>query len=43
MMKNDSPDYLMETRLRELNPDLHRRFTDTVVTIQSVLFRFQKL
>ena len=35
--------YLMEKRLRECDPGLHRRFTDTVITMQNALFRFRRL
>ena len=36
-------DYLLEKRLWELNPDLHKRFTDTVTVLSNMLGRFQLL
>ena len=30
-------DFAMERRLRELNPALHRRFTDAVFSLQHIL------
>ena len=36
-------DFLMEKRLRELDPALHRRFTDTVFALQHTLSHFRRL
>lgn len=36
-------DFLMERRLRELDPELHRRFTDTVFALQHTLSYFRRL
>ena len=33
-------DFLMERRLQELDPQLHRQFTDTVFTLQRILSNF---
>ena len=38
-----STEYLLEARLRQLSPDLHQRFTDTVFALQHTLFRFRQL
>ncbi len=32
----------MEMRLKELDPSLHKRFTDTVVTTHNMLFRYKR-
>lgn len=34
-------DFALERRLRELNPDLHTRFTDTVLAIRHILDNYQ--
>lgn len=34
MSETENHDYAMERRLRELNPELHRRFTDAVFALQ---------
>ena len=34
-------DFLLEKRLKELDPDLHQRFTDTVFVLQGMLIRFK--
>ena len=39
-MSNEKYDYLMEKRLRELNPQLHRQFTDSVFALQRMLSNF---
>lgn len=36
-------DFLMEKRLRDLDPLLHRRFTDTVFALQHTLSHFRRL
>ncbi len=36
----DQHDYLMERRLRELDPQLHQRFTGTVFALQSILSKY---
>ena len=41
-MKNID-EFSMEKRLRELDPSLHRRFTDTVAVIQRMLQKYQRL
>ena len=43
MANTNVSDFLLENRLRKLNPELHQRFTDTVVSIRKILFRFRKL
>ena len=40
---NRSVDYGLERRLKELDPGLHARFTDTVFAMQHALFRYQLL
>ncbi|MDO5486719.1 MAG: hypothetical protein Q4F51_10410 [Sarcina sp.] len=35
--------YILEYRLRDLDQDLHRRFTDTVFAMQNTLFHFKRL
>lgn len=41
-MQNDgNHDYAMERRLRELNPDLHKRFTDAVFALQFNLSNYK--
>ena len=42
-MNKDTRDYMMENRLRKLDPELHRRFTDTVFGLQDTLFHFRAL
>ena len=42
-MAQDRREYLLEGRLRELNPSLHQRFADTVFAMQHTLFRYQQL
>ena len=34
-------DFMLESRLKKLDPDLHMRFTDTVIAVMKILFRFQ--
>ena len=34
-------DYLLERRLKELDPELHMRFTDTVFALQQILSNYQ--
>ena len=34
-------DYLLERRLKELNPELHARFSDTVFALQQILSNYQ--
>lgn len=36
-------DFIMEKRLRELDPELHRRFTDTVFVMHNTLAKFKRL
>ena len=36
-------DYMLEKRLMMLDPELHRRFQDTVFAMQNILFRFRQL
>ena len=36
-------DFALEMRLRELNPDLHKRFTDTVFALQFILSNYKLL
>ena len=36
-------DYLMEKRLKELNPELHKRFTDAVFGLQNILTNYRNL
>ena len=43
MANTNVSDFLLENRLRKLNPELHQRFADTVVSIRKTLFRFRKL
>ncbi|MDO5133423.1 MAG: hypothetical protein Q4D81_10655 [Eubacteriales bacterium] len=40
-MGNVNSDFAMERRLRELSPDLHRRFTDAVFALQYTLSRYK--
>ena len=42
-MDRDTYDYLLENRLKMLDPGLHSRFSDTVFAMQNTLFRFQLL
>ena len=39
-MSEQKHDYIMERRLRELNPQLHRQFTDSVFALQRMLSNF---
>ncbi|MBR4165575.1 MAG: hypothetical protein IKR43_05005, partial [Lachnospiraceae bacterium] len=39
--KETGLEFVMERRLRELNPGLHRRFTDTVFALQHMLSHYQ--
>ena len=39
----DNHDFFLERRLRDLNPSLHRRFTDAVFGLQHVLSNYQLL
>lgn len=39
----ESFDYLMERTLKALDQDLHRRFKDTVFTVQNLLSRYKKI
>ena len=41
LMNNVSQDFMLESRLKELDPDLHRRFSDTVIAVMQILTRFQ--
>ena len=41
--KSSGNDFLLEYRLRELNPDLHKRFRDTVFAMQYTLSQFTRL
>ena len=34
-------DFALERRLRELSPDLHKRFTDTVFALQFILSNYK--
>ena len=43
MANTNVSDFLLENRLRKLNPELHQRFADTVVSLRKTLFRFRKL
>ena len=36
-------EYAIEARLRQLDPDLHRRFTDTVFMLERASFKYQRL
>jgi hypothetical protein len=36
-------DFIMEKRLKELDPELHRRFTDTVFVMHNTLAKFKRL
>ena len=40
---NDKTEFLLEKRLRLLNPELHKRFTDTVFIAQHMLSGFKRL
>lgn len=42
-MSLDLYDYAMERRLREMDPALHRRFTDAVFALQHILSNYQLL
>jgi hypothetical protein len=42
-MSGSGVEYMLENRLRQTNPDLHRRFTDTVFAMQHTLFRYLQL
>ena len=37
----ESTDYLLETKLKEDDPELHKRFKDTVFVVQSILNRYK--
>ena len=39
----DNSDFAMERRLQELDPNLHRRFTDAVFALQHILSNYQLL
>ncbi|MBR0397597.1 MAG: hypothetical protein IJI10_04920 [Eubacterium sp.] len=43
MSENQKYDYALERRLLELSPELHRRFTNTVVALQHILSGYQRL
>jgi hypothetical protein len=40
-MGKENQDYLMEQSLRRLDPELHRRFSDMVLAVQGLLYRFR--
>lgn len=42
-MKLYEHDFLMEKRLRDLDPELHRRFTDAIFALQRTLSHFRRL
>lgn len=43
MMENESFEFGMERRLKELDSDLHSRFRDTVFAMQHALTHYQRL
>ena len=43
LLLNERTDYLLEKRLRELDPDLHRRFKDTVLVSRYMLSNYKQL
>lgn len=43
LIEQEKTDFLLEKKLRELDPDLHRRFRDTVFATQKILTRYQLL
>lgn len=43
LTKDMKTDYLLERTLAKLDPDLHRRFSDTVFVIQKILSRYRVL
>jgi Na+-driven multidrug efflux pump/anti-sigma regulatory factor (Ser/Thr protein kinase) len=43
IMKDETDDFLLEKRLKELSPDLHTRFKDTVFGVQKILSRYRLL
>ena len=43
MQKEQEHDFAMERRLRELDPELHRRFTDAVFGLQHTLSNYKLL
>ena len=43
MSGNKNHDFAMERRLRELNPELHRRFTNAVIALQYNLSHYKRL
>ncbi len=43
LLKNEAADYLLEKRLKELSPELHANFKNTVFAIQKVLSRYRLL
>lgn len=43
MSENRNFDFAMERRLRELNPELHRRFADAVLALQYNLSHYKRL
>ena len=42
-MNSSKQEYLLESRLKKLDPELHQRFRDTVFAMQNTLFRFRQL
>ena len=40
---NDNTEFLLERRLRLLNPEMHKRFTDTVFIAQHMLAKFRRM
>ena len=43
MLDNRSMDYLLEKTLKEISPDLHTRYKDTVFATQNILSRYKLL
>ena len=43
LMQSESSDYLLEKALKNSNPELHKRFRDTVFAVQNILSRFKIL
>ena len=43
MGMNEKLDFAMERRLRDLSPELHRRFTEAVFGLQNILTKYQKV
>ena len=43
MGMNEKFDFAMERRLRDLSPELHRRFTEAVFGLQNILTKYQKV